>query len=74
MAASLSIGDVEACVIDGNLERRHVESSETVRPLYPEIPRGCDEISSVFAGIDPCLNDEVLYQRLAGRAELGDFK
>jgi hypothetical protein len=73
MAASLSIGDVEACVIDANLEKRHDESFQDVRPLYPEIPRGCDEVSSVFAGIDPCLNDEVLYQRLAARAELGDF-
>ena len=62
MVASLSIGKLEACAIDAHLERSHIESLETVRPLYPEIPKGCDEVSSVFAGIDPCLNDEVLYQ------------
>jgi hypothetical protein len=73
MAASLSIGKLEACAIDAHLERSHIESLETVRPLYPEVPRGCDEISSVLAGIDPCLNDEVLYQRLEARASLGDF-
>ena len=73
MAASLSIGQAEASVIDANLERSYENSSEATQPPYPVIPRECDEISSVLAGVDPCLNDEVLYQRLEARAKLGDF-
>ena len=73
MAASLSIGQAEVSVIDTNLERSYENSSEVTQPPYPVIPRGCDEISSVLAGVDPCLNDEVLYQRLEARAKLGDF-
>ena len=73
MAVSLGIGSVEACAIDSNLERRYLASSEVVRPLYPVIPTQCDQVSSVLAGINPCLNDKVLYQRLEARAQLGDF-
>ena len=75
MEELLIIGSVEASAIDANIERSHVISSETatVRPSYPTIPRGCDEVSSVLAGINPCLNDDVLYQRLEARATLGDF-
>ena len=73
MASSLGISSVEACAIDGNLERSFVASSEVVQPLYPEIPKPLDQVSSVLAGVDPCLNDEVLYQRLEARAQLGDF-
>lgn len=73
MAASLGIGSVETCAIDSNLERRYLASSENVQPPYPRIPSQCDQVSSVLAGIDPCLNDEVLYKRLEARAHLGDF-
>jgi hypothetical protein len=73
LEASLCVSSAEASVIDGNLQRSHDESSEAVMPLYPAIPRECDEVASVLAGIDPCLNDDVLYQRLAARATIGDF-
>ena len=57
MAASLGNGSVEACAIDGNLERRYLAFSGCSIAL----PR--NQVSSVLAGIDPCLNDdEVLYQ------------
>ena len=52
MDASLCISAVESSVIDRNLQRSHDESSEIVRPLYPEIPRQCDQVASVLASID----------------------
>ena len=62
MASSLGISSVEASAIDGNLERRIVASSKTVQPLYQERHIPLDQISSVIAGVDPGLNDGVLYQ------------
>jgi hypothetical protein len=38
------------------------------------IPRVADEVSSVLASVSPTLDDQILYRRLAARAELGKFK
>ena len=73
MQTMMEVGTLEAAVVDLNLERSYNESSETVEPSYPKIPRECNEVFAVLAGVDPCLNDEVLYQRLEARAQLGNF-
>lgn len=72
MAASLEVSSTEASVVDVNLERSD-ESSEVVRPLFRDIPKQCDQVSSILAEVDLCLNDKGLYQRLEARAQIGDF-
>ena len=62
MAASTGVSSVEASVIDAHLERRESATSEWVVQSYPEIPKACDQVASVLADVDPCLNDHMLYQ------------
>jgi hypothetical protein len=73
-AASVQISSIENCAIDSVLQRRHKTSEEKIQPLWQPIPRAIDEVSSVLAGVSPILNDEMLYQRMQDRADLGRFQ
>ena len=72
MSVSAVISSIESRTINRVLEVEDV-LEEKVAPMYQPIPRGADEIASVFAGVSPILDDVTLYERLSARSELGKF-
>jgi hypothetical protein len=73
IAASVSIGSVEARLVDNAFEGDSTVSDHPCQP-YKAILRQAGEIFSVLASVNPILNDQVLYDRMNQQAELGRFK
>jgi hypothetical protein len=74
MAASAQVSSAEPKAIDTFLETSGAAYGEEAHPCWKPIPRAADEISSVLASVSPTIDDQVLYERLIEKAELGRFK
>ena len=75
MTASVQVSSVEARTIDTVLEGNVTSHDENAaHPYWQPIFRAADEVSSILASVSPILDDQVLYRRLAARADLGKFK
>ena len=74
MAASVQVSSTEAKAIDNVFKSNNVSHDEEAHPCWQPIPRAANEVSSVLTSVSPTLDDNVLYGRLAARADLGKFK
>jgi hypothetical protein len=76
VTASVEISSAEARTIDNVIGGTNVASHDenAAHPCWQPIPRAADEVSSILASVSPRLDDQVLYGRLAARADLGKFK
>jgi len=74
MSASVQVSSTEAKAIDSVFESNSVSHDEEAHPCWQSIPRAANEVSSVLTSVSPTLDDNVLYGRLAARADLGKFK
>jgi hypothetical protein len=72
MAASVQIGSIEITAIDRVMESTSNEPKP--HPSYTPVPRAADQVSSILAGISPCLDDRTLYAKMEARANLGKFQ
>ena len=71
MSAALYVGAAEAKLVN---ERYETVVNKLENPVLPYIPRAADQIASVFADIDPNLQDDVLYSRMNEMVTLSHFK
>ena len=71
MSAALYVGAAEAKLVN---EKYETVVNKLENPVLPYIPRAADQIASVFADIDPNLQDDVLYSRMNEMATLSHFK
>jgi hypothetical protein len=74
MAASIQISSVESKTIDSVLTRSDATAEEMVHPCWKPIPQAANEVSSVLTSMSPLLDDQVLYERLLARSDLGKFQ
>jgi hypothetical protein len=75
VTASVEISRAEARTIDIVLEGNVASHDENAaHPCWQPIPRAADEVSSILASVSPILDNQVLYGRLAARANLGNFQ
>jgi hypothetical protein len=68
------VSSAEARAINTVLEGNAIPHDEEAHPCWQPIPRAAGEVSSILASVSPTLDDQVLYGRLAERADLGKFK
>ena len=75
MTESVQVSSAEARTIDTVLEGNVASHDENAaHPCWQPIPRAADEVSSILASVSPILDDQVLYEHLAVRADLRKFK
>ena len=76
MTASVQVlSSAEARTIDTVLERNVASHDKNAaHPCWQPIPRAANEVSSILASVSPILDDQVLYEHLAVRADLRKFK
>jgi hypothetical protein len=75
VTASVEISSAEARTIDTVIEGNVASHDENAaHPCWQPISRAADEVSSILASVSPILDDQVLYEHLAVRADLRKFK
>ena len=75
MTASVQVSSAKARTIDTVLEGNAASHDEkAAHPCWRPIPIAADKVSSILASVSPILDDQVLYRRLAVRADLAKFK
>ena len=75
VTASVQVSSAEARTIDTVLEGNVASHDENAaHSCWQPIPRAAHEVSSILASVSPILDDQVLYGRLAERADVGKFK
>jgi hypothetical protein len=72
--ASVKVSSTEARAIDDVLESNGGTHDEEPHRCWKPIPKAANEVSSVLTNVSPTLDDQILYGRLAARADLGKFK
>jgi hypothetical protein len=70
MAALVRIGSIEVKAIDLVMETVD-EDSEKPHPCYEHVPCAADQVSSILASVSTILQEQILYERMAERANLG---
>jgi hypothetical protein len=74
VTASVQVSSTEIRAIDTVFEGNVIPHDDEAHPCWQPIPRAVDEVSSILASVSPTLDDQVLYGRLAAKADLGKFK
>ena len=74
VTALVEISSAEARTIDTVIKGNVASHDDNAaHPCWQPAPRAADEVSSILASVSPILDNQVLYGRLATRADLGKF-
>ena len=73
-SASAKVSDAESNAIEKILQRSNNNLEEKLHPCWKSTPQDTDEISSIFADILQLLDDQVLYELIKSRSDLGKFQ
>ena len=66
MAEAMCVGSIEMKAIDDICDSQHTFFNEEEQPPR-NVPKECDQVSSVLAGVSPLLDERELCHRLSER-------